>query len=116
MSKRGIGNYGEQVAYTYLKTQGYKIFDRNWYCQGGEIDIICFKDQLVFVEVKYVNGDFCTPYDQMTYKKIQKLLRAIRNYLNMYPKYISNWRLDLIAIQRINGENDLTHHKSINLM
>jgi putative endonuclease len=116
MSKRNIGSYGERVAESYLREEGYSILERNWYCQGGEIDLVCYKNRLVFVEVKFVNGTWCSPYDQITYSKLKKVMRSIRKYIELYPKYIGNWRLDLIAIQRIDGKNNISHHKSLNLM
>ena len=47
------GKYGELEAARYLQKQGYKLYDVNYRCRFGEIDLICTKGQyLVFVEVK----------------------------------------------------------------
>ena len=46
------GKYGELEAARYLQKQGYKLYDVNYRCRFGEIDLICTKGQyLVFVEV-----------------------------------------------------------------
>jgi putative endonuclease len=43
----------EDIACEYLTSLGYRILHRNFYCRGGEIDIIALDgDVLVFVEVK----------------------------------------------------------------
>ena len=53
MNKDNIGFEGENIACNYLESQGYKIIDRNFICNSGEIDIIAkYKEELVFVEVK----------------------------------------------------------------
>lgn len=36
-----LGQWGEEVAYKYLKNKGYTILDRNFRKKWGEIDIIC---------------------------------------------------------------------------
>lgn len=47
------GKTGEDKAAGYLVSNGYKIIERNWKTQGGEIDIIAVKcETIVFVEVK----------------------------------------------------------------
>jgi putative endonuclease len=49
--KKGI--WGETQTCNYLEQIGYKIFERNYRCYFGEIDIIAFdQDILVFIEVK----------------------------------------------------------------
>ena len=55
VSKKQVGNLGEDLAKKFLKKRKYKILDCNYYIKGGEIDLIT-KDknsgELVFVEVK----------------------------------------------------------------
>jgi putative endonuclease len=47
------GRCFEDIACEYLTNLGYRILHRNFYCRGGEIDIIALDgDVLVFVEVK----------------------------------------------------------------
>lgn len=47
------GLWAEGIAVLYLMSKGYKILRRRYKAQGGEIDIIAKKsDMLVFVEVK----------------------------------------------------------------
>jgi putative endonuclease len=51
--KKELGKKGEEVAFRFLKKNGYRIIERNYVCKMGEMDIIAKeKDTLVFVEVK----------------------------------------------------------------
>ena len=53
MNKRKFGIIGEKIAQKYLKNNGYKIIENNYYTRNGEIDIIANKEKyIVFVEVK----------------------------------------------------------------
>ena len=46
-------NSGEDLATEFLRKKGYKILERNFEANQGEIDIIAKDDkELVFVEVK----------------------------------------------------------------
>lgn len=57
------GKYGELEAARYLQKQGYKLYDVNYRCRFGEIDLICTKGQyLVFVEDQNPqSGCHCRP-------------------------------------------------------
>ena len=47
------GQYSEDTAAEYLKSQGYRVLERNWRFHRNEIDIIAMDGScLVFVEVK----------------------------------------------------------------
>jgi putative endonuclease len=101
VNTRKIGLLGECIAEGFLKRKGYKILERNWTCQAGEIDLVTLNEnnKLVFVEVKYVGeSNFCEPNELFTYKKKKALSRAIRNYLVKHQEYLDNWRLDLVCI------------------
>ena len=51
--KKELGKKGEDLALRYLKKNGYRIFERNYVCKMGEVDIIAReKDTLAFIEVK----------------------------------------------------------------
>jgi hypothetical protein len=50
---RKLGNIAEDIAYEYICDLGYQIIERNFTLQGGEIDIIAVKDEVLhFIEVK----------------------------------------------------------------
>ena len=107
--KRKKGDKGEEVAFLYLKNNGYKILDRNYENRFGEIDIIAQKDkEIIFVEVKTrrVEGDKIEGDDELypernvDWKKQGKLIRAAEYYLieNKYPDDTS-WQIDVIGVE-----------------
>jgi len=51
--RRKLGRQGEEKAVEFLKKEGYKILDQNYYTHYGELDVICEKNrEIIFVEVK----------------------------------------------------------------
>ena len=51
--KRKLGNFGERAAAKALKKRGYRILEKNYAPEDGEIDIIAIKDgTTAFIEVK----------------------------------------------------------------
>lgn len=54
MKHNDSGDSGEEAVEAYLKSNGFKIIDRNWKTKQCEIDVIAIKDKCIyFVEVKY---------------------------------------------------------------
>ena len=54
MNQREVGAKKEEQAGEYLKSCGYELEAKNYYCRFGEIDIIAREGKyLCFVEVKY---------------------------------------------------------------
>jgi putative endonuclease len=52
-AKIETGKEGEKIAAAYLRKNGYHIYESNFRCSLGEIDIIAReKNELVFIEVK----------------------------------------------------------------
>jgi len=97
----GTGRWGEEIAIKYLKHKNYQLITRNYYIQGGEIDLVTKKDGIiVFVEVKFRSGrKYGTGQEAVTRAKRQKLIRAIFSFLAAHGEYrATRWQLDLIAI------------------
>ena len=85
-----VGVYGEWVAQSFLKSQGYKILVQNYTAswgkdpsEAGEIDITCrHENTLVFVEVKTRTGTlFERPALSVDATKQRKLIRTAHEYL-----------------------------------
>ena len=52
-----LGKLGEDVTANYITRLGYKVLERNFECNQGEIDIIALdNEELVFIEVKTRTG------------------------------------------------------------
>lgn len=119
--KSELGKLGEDFACEYLVKNRYKIIERNYRKFYGELDIVALAPDktLVLVEVKTVSekNQFCLkPEDQMTYSKIEKFKKIATFYVNSNPKLINDkkgWRMDLIALTKINKDFVLKHYQNI---
>ena len=104
-----IGKKYENMSINYLKTQKYKILERNFSCPAGEIDIIAFDPEtkyIVFVEVKYrVTNAFGRPIEAITPQKVRKIYTTSQVYLKLKGWLDKNIRYDVIEII----DDDLRH-------
>lgn len=107
MNTRAIGIVGENIAAEYLKTNGYKILERNFSCRVGEVDIIAqHAGYYVFIEVKNRNSvEFGRPCDAVTPYKQQKIISVAKYWLLKNHKTTSPIRFDVVEI--INGKASL---------
>ena len=100
-NKRALGALYEQVAAEYLTSNGMDVIERNFSCQGGEIDIIA-KDAayIVFCEVKYRKDiKFGYPEEAVGRTKIMRIKKAASYYI--YTHHISEGtpvRFDVVSI------------------
>ncbi len=107
--RKKLGMRGEEIAANYLKKQGYKILEKNWFFRWGnnntskgEIDIIAKKQGIiVFVEVKtiYENENF-QPEQRVNFRKKQKLIKLAQIWLtqNKIP-LDAKYQIDVIGIE-----------------
>ena len=97
------------MAISYLKTQKYKILDRNYSCQAGEIYIVAFDPEtkyIVFVEVKYrATNLFGRPLEAITPDKQRNIKLTSQTYLKLKGWLDRNFRYDAIEII----DEDLRH-------
>ncbi len=79
---RSKGDLAEKKACEFLNSQGFKIYEQNFYAKKlGEIDIICTKNDIYhFVEVKSAE-DYETAVNNVTPTKLSKLKRSVDYYL-----------------------------------
>ncbi len=96
-----IGKKGENLATDYLRNNGFKIKEKNYWTQWGEIDIIAEKnDTLYFIEVKSRQTlTFGMPYEAVNFYKIKALKRAVAYYIKL--KNIKNKKFSLSIISII---------------
>lgn len=86
MNSKNTGNFGENVACSYLIKQGFKVIMRNYRKTWGEIDIICLKDNMVhFFEVKSITAPpdlahMHTPEENVHSYKTRKIGRMIQTF------------------------------------
>ena len=117
MNKSEFGRMGESVACEYLKKNDYEIVDRNFYYNGGEIDIIAFdknKNEIVFFEVKTrTNIKFGAASEAVDEIKIERIKKGIKLYLHIRKwdsKYV---RADVLELYYKNDKFYIHHIKQI---
>ena len=106
------GKMGEDMACSFLQKNEYHIFERNFKCRIGEIDIVAKKDNsVVFVEVKTRNGDmFGMPCEAVNHKKRRKIVNSAAYYMMLHREYGKyDVRFDVIEVL-ISGKNAKINH------
>jgi putative endonuclease len=93
------GQAGEDRALDYLQQQGLTLQERNFRCQGGEIDLIMQQaGTLVFVEVRRrADRGHGGAAASVTAGKQARLILAAQIYLQRY-KHPPACRFDVVAI------------------
>lgn len=114
-----IGKIGEDEAELFLKKKGYRILERNFRKQYGDIDIVALKEKiLVFVEVKTRTGtSFGSPEDSITAYKLRNLVKSAHFYKLYHPRLPDSLRIDLIAVN-LDGTFhpvNIKHYENISL-
>ncbi|WP_100613813.1 YraN family protein [Confluentibacter citreus] len=94
-----LGTQGEQLAVDFLLKNGYDILDRNYRFDKAEVDIIALKDNILAItEVKTRSTiDFGNPQDFVKPKQIQRLVKAVDEYV-ITNQLDVEVRFDIIAI------------------
>lgn len=105
---KDIGNYGEDLSCKYLKSEGYYILCRNFRNRGGEIDIICRKnDLIVFLEIKSrYSYNYGSPIEAITYSKQKQIIKLCKYYAYINKLINFNFRFDVIEVL-FNKDNNL---------
>lgn len=105
-SHKEIGDLGEDLAVEHLKACGYKVLYRNFNPpQGGEIDIICRKDDtLVFIEVKTrLGATNRRPVLAINHSKRSQLKKGALQYIRMLEQKVP-YRYDAVEVILRNGD------------
>lgn len=94
------GRRAEQAAARFLASHGLRVIAHNYYCRGGEIDLICRDgNALVFVEVRHrQNRDFGGAAASITPAKRRRILLAARHYLASEGQSDAACRIDCVLI------------------
>lgn len=108
-----LGNYGEQVAADWLRSQGCKILARNYKSpRKGEVDIIA-RDRalLLFVEVKTRRkGAKVRGFDAVTKEKQALIERGANSWLKLLRTRQLPWRFDVIEVNVAHGTVPEVNH------
>ena len=101
MNNRAKGAAYEELAARELEKLGYRILTKNFYCKGGELDIVAMDEgYLCFVEVKYrASNSEGDPLEAVDHTKVQRICRSAMFYMNRfgYPED-TPVRFDVVSI------------------
>ncbi|MBI2007108.1 MAG: YraN family protein [Candidatus Blackburnbacteria bacterium] len=100
MSTVRAGKLGERIALQILRKKGYKILQRNFRSNFGEIDIVAEDyGTLVFVEVKTRwSKKFGNPEEAVTPRKLRSIIKTGDYYKLTHPNTPNLIRIDVVAI------------------
>ena len=118
--KNEIGAFGEQITVNYLTNKGFSVLEVNYLKKWGEIDVVARetignKQTIRFVEVKTVSyetkadlnlavtHETWRPEDNVHYRKIQRMNRAIESWLHENNCDL-DWQLDIAAVRIVTRE------------
>ena len=110
---RTVGQWGEEMAATYLRARGYEILARNARTPYGEIDIVAKQDDItVFVEVKSRTSlKMGLPEESVNSRKQARMLACAEHYAA--ENAIDHWQIDVIAVEgKVGMEPKITHFEN----
>jgi putative endonuclease len=83
MDRRSRGRWAENAVAAWLEDRGYRILDRNVYLQRGELDVVAWRDEVLwFVECRSRGrADRGAPHHSIDARKKRTLYAAAREYL-----------------------------------
>lgn len=101
-NKRKTGGRYEQIAAEFLRQNGFRILEQNFFTRFGEIDIVAREqDYLCFVEVKYRTGyKYGYAAEAVNYTKQRTICRVAMVYMKarrLAPT--TPVRFDVVTIQ-----------------
>jgi len=108
---RKKGSAGETIAANYLAQKGFQLICKNYFTRYGEIDLVMKENKtLVFVEVKFGREGKCgKPLEWITKRKINRFVRAAKEYISRNNLYDIPVRIDFVAILQTESGLKITH-------
>ncbi len=94
------GKPGEDLAVKYLETHGYRILDRNYTTEIGEVDIFATDERtLISVEVKSrLSLDYGTPAEAVGHDKVKKISQVTAQYIKRFRLFGVPVRFDVVEV------------------
>ncbi len=94
------GHLAEQTALEFLLSNGLNLVTRNFRSRTGEIDLIMLENStIVFIEVRSrASNRFMEPIETINHRKIQKIIRTSRIFLQQYKGAYGSCRFDIITL------------------
>ncbi len=109
MGSKELGKLGEDLAFRYLKKNGYKVLFRNYRTRRGEIDLIAKRrDVLVFVEVKYGSPQ---AYLRVNAKKFKKIVFTAEKFIDEYGDFgAKRYCVDVLSVEK---DGKISHFEDV---
>ena len=108
-----LGRIGENIIADYITKLGYKVVERNFECNQGELDIIAKdKEELVFIEVKTrTDISYGEASEAVTNTKKRHLINSIKYYI--YKQKLENQpiRIDVAEVYINKGKVKVNYIK-----
>ena len=108
-----LGRIGENIIADYITKLGYKVVERNFECNQGEIDIVAKdKEELVFIEVKTrTDISYGEASEAVTNTKKRHLINSIKYYI--YQQKLENQpiRIDVAEVYINKGKVKVNYIK-----
>ncbi len=94
------GKYGEDLAARYLETHGYRVLDRNYTTDIGEVDLFVTDEKtLIAVEVKSrLSLEYGTPAEAVGHEKVKKISQVTSQYIKQYRLFGVQVRFDVVEV------------------
>ena len=110
--KKNTGDKGERIAEKYIKHKGYRILERNYRTEAGEIDIIALDgNEVVFVEVKTrTDTKYAFPEETVDRKKVRRIAASGEIFLRAKGLLGKRRRIDVIAVEPVEGKLKVAVH------
>ena len=109
------GEKAEQTAEDFLRQQGLRFVERNFFCRLGEIDLI-FLDQgtFVFIEVRFrANSAHGSAAESLRQSKLRKVRNSAALWLQKNNKENNASRFDAILFDEKIDTQHLTWLKAV---
>lgn len=115
MYTQNVGKFGEDEAVKYLKQKGYRILDRNFSCNRGEIDIVALdKKEIVFIEIKSRKSlKYGLSSEAVTKYKLNHIYKTAEYYLYVRNLEKEPTRIDVIEIYIKDNKVIVNHLKQV---
>ncbi len=99
-SRRNIGAANEALAAQHLQQHGLGLYQRNYHCRYGEIDLIMRNDkEWVFVEVRSRSRSlFASPLESIGPQKQRRLLITAEHFLAQQSSDQQSCRFAVVAV------------------
>ncbi len=103
------GKTGEDLAVRYLETHGYRVRDRNFTTDVGEVDIFVTDEKtLIAVEVKSrLSLEYGTPAEAVGHEKIKKISQVTAQYIKKFRLFDVPVRFDVVEVYL--GDKTVNH-------